>query len=69
MALNRKSVENVNALIPQALQIADGRIEAAGGITTENRKGADGKPYAFCLWTEQFHMAMGNLTRESGLRK
>ena len=65
---NKGYCKAVDALIETAVKYADNVIEATG-IKTESRRGADGKPYAFCLWTEQFHIAMGQLTKQAGLRK
>ena len=61
-------IKQIDSLIPQAKAIADKVIRKNGGKETEHRRGADGNPYAFCLWSEQFHFAMRDLTREAGLR-
>jgi hypothetical protein len=60
--------KRINALIPTAVERADAVVKRTGKMS-ESRTGVDGKPYAWCLWTEYFHAAMKDLTLEAGLRR
>ena len=62
----------INAYIPAAKAEAQRRIEQLD--TTENlcfvwKKGKDGKPFKFYLFTLFFHREMNRLTIAAGLRR
>lgn len=69
VAIPNKSYMNaIDALIPEASDIADQAV-AASGVTYIQKRGADGNFYQFCCWTTAFHRAMNKLAAAAGLRR